>query len=75
MAKQQTFADKAKKRTQATGVNVKFVKAIKTEKGTYKFQEKFVKMDDINQVTNLKLKPPKAAFFIFANYQGYFLQT
>ncbi len=54
MAKQQTFADKVKKRTQATQINVKFVKTIKTDKGTYKFQEKFVKVDDINQVTSFK---------------------
>ena len=54
MAKQQTFADKAKKRTQAASINVKFVKTVKTEKGTYKFHEKFVRVEDINQITNIK---------------------
>jgi len=52
MAKVQSFADKAKKQKQ-TGVNVKFIKAIKT-KGSVKFQEKFVRLDDISKVTDIK---------------------
>ena len=54
MAKKQTFADKSKKKQQAAEVSVKFVKAVKNEKGTYKFQERFVRLDDINKVTELK---------------------
>lgn len=54
MAKQQTFADKAKKRGQAAAINVKFVKTVKTEKGTYKFQEKFVRVEDLNQIPDIK---------------------
>lgn len=54
MAKQQSFADKAKGKKKADGVNVKFIKAVKTVNGSYKFQEKFVKLDDISKVTELK---------------------
>ena len=55
MAKQQTFADKAKaKKREAAGVTVKLIKAVKTEKGSYKFNERFVKIDDISKVTEIK---------------------
>ncbi len=54
MAKQQTFADKAKKKEKSSFITVKHVKTVKTEKGSYKFQEKFVQLDDINKVTSLK---------------------
>ena len=54
MAKQQTFGDKAKKKVQQSGVNVKFIKTVKSANGTYKFHEKFVKLDDVSKVTTLK---------------------
>jgi hypothetical protein len=54
MAKQQTFADKAKAKKKDTGITVKMIKTIKTEKGSFKFNEKFVKLDDISKVTELK---------------------
>lgn len=54
MAKQQSFADKAKKKDRTTTMTVKFVKTVKSEKGSYKFQEKLVKLDDISKVTELK---------------------
>lgn len=54
MAKQQSFSDKAKKKHQQSGVNVKFIKTVKSAAGSYKFQEKFVKLDDVNKVTTLK---------------------
>ena len=54
MAKVQSFADKAKKVRQQSGVNVKVVKSVKSGKGTYKFNEKFVKIDDISKVTDIK---------------------
>jgi hypothetical protein len=54
MAKQQTFADKAKAKKKDTGITVKMIKTIKTEKGSFKFNEKFVRLDDINKVTELK---------------------
>ncbi len=54
MAKQQSFADKAKAKKRESGVTVKLIKTIKTEKGTYKFNERFVKIDDISKVGDIK---------------------
>lgn len=54
MAKQQTFADKSKSKKKSEGVSVKLIKTVKTEKGTYKFNEKFVRVDDISKVTEIK---------------------
>ncbi len=54
MAKQQTFASKAKGKQKDTTVTVKVVRSVKSEKGSYQFIENFVKLDDINKVTNLK---------------------
>jgi hypothetical protein len=54
MAKQQSFADKAKGKKKIEGVNVKLIKAMKTSKGTIKFNERFVKLDDISKVTEIK---------------------
>ncbi|MBI9071424.1 MAG: hypothetical protein JEY94_07480 [Melioribacteraceae bacterium] len=53
MAKTQTFADKSKSKKTA-GLNVKVIKTVKSEKGSYKFQETYVKIDDIGQVTDIK---------------------
>jgi hypothetical protein len=54
MAKQQSFADKAKAKKKQEGINVKMIKTVKTSKGSFKFNEKFVKLDDISKVTELK---------------------
>lgn len=54
MAKKQTFADKSKAKAKAAFINVKVVKTVKNENGSYKFQEKFVKLDDISKVTEIK---------------------
>ena len=54
MAKQQSFADKAKSKKKEGGITVKLIKTIKTEKGTYKFNERFVKLDNISKVTDIK---------------------
>ncbi|NWF48917.1 MAG: hypothetical protein HXY49_00055 [Ignavibacteriaceae bacterium] len=54
MAKQQSFADKAKGKKKVEGVTVKVIKTVKTNKGTYKFNEKFVRLDDISKVTEIK---------------------
>ena len=54
MAKQQTFADKAKAKNKAAGVSVKVIKTIKTSSGSYKFNEKFVRLDDVSKVTEIK---------------------
>ncbi len=54
MAKKQTFADKAKGKAGKNEVNVKVVKTLKTDKGSYKFQESYIKLDDVNKVTTIK---------------------
>lgn len=54
MAKTQTFADKAKGKAKKNEINVKVVRTLKTDKGSYKFQESFVKLDDVSKVTTIK---------------------
>jgi hypothetical protein len=54
MAKQQSFADKAKAKKKDTGVNVKLIKTVKTGNGTYKFNERFIKLDDISKISEVK---------------------
>lgn len=54
MAKKQTFADKAKGKSAKNEINVKVVKTLKTEKGSYKFQESYVRLDDVSKVTTIK---------------------
>lgn len=54
MAKTQTFSDKSKKGKKDVGVNVKVVKMVKTEKNTFKFSEKFVRLDDVAKVTTIE---------------------
>lgn len=54
MAKSQSFADKAKGKKKSDQVTVKLIKTIKTDNGTYKFSEKYVRLDDISKVTQLK---------------------
>ncbi len=54
MAKQQSFADKAKGKKKEGGINVKLIKTVKTSKGTFKFNERFVRLDDISKVTDIK---------------------
>jgi len=55
MAKTQTFGDKTKKKTVDTRVNVKVVKAYRSDKGTIKFVERFVKVDDLGQVEKIDI--------------------
>ncbi|MFA7420442.1 MAG: hypothetical protein WCZ90_12225 [Melioribacteraceae bacterium] len=52
MAKTQTFGDKAKK-VRSTVVNVKVVKTVKSANGSFKFHEKFVRLDDISKVNTI----------------------
>ena len=54
MAKQQSFADKSKAKVKTAGISVKLIKSVKTAKGTYKFNERFVKIDDISKVGDIK---------------------
>ena len=54
MAKKQTFADKAKGKVAVAQITVKYVKTIKTESGSYKFNEKFIQLENVSKVTTLK---------------------
>ena len=54
MAKIQSFADKAKGKHKTSIVTVKVVHTVKSDKGSYKFNERFVRLEDINQVSNIK---------------------
>jgi hypothetical protein len=54
MAKQQSFADKAKGKKKQDFTMVKVVKSISTDKGTFKFNERFVKLSDISKITEIK---------------------
>ncbi|MCX7735766.1 MAG: hypothetical protein N2319_03535 [Candidatus Kapabacteria bacterium] len=56
MAKQQTFGDKLKKKKQAdTGINVKVIKGFRTDDGNLRFLEKFVKVQDLNELTKVDI--------------------
>jgi hypothetical protein len=54
MAKAQSFADKVKKKKKSDHITVKFIKAVKTNKGHYKFSEKYIQLEDISKVSELK---------------------
>ncbi|MCF8261605.1 MAG: hypothetical protein K9J12_12580 [Melioribacteraceae bacterium] len=54
MAKKQTFADKSKGKGKSAQVNVKVIKTVKSEKGSYKFQERFETLDEIGKVSEIK---------------------
>jgi hypothetical protein len=54
VAKQQAFADKLKKKKKSDLISVKMIKAFKTEKGSYKFSEKFVKVEDLSKLSQTK---------------------
>ena len=54
MAKQQTFVDKSSQRAaEQAMISVKVIVASKTEKGTYRFNERFVKVKEIGDVEKL----------------------
>jgi hypothetical protein len=54
MAKQQSFADKLKKKKKGDLISVKLIKSIKTAKGNYKFNEKYIQIEDINKISEIK---------------------
>ena len=54
MAKQQSFSDKLKKKKKNDLISVKFIKAVKTTGGNYKFNEKFVQVEDLNKMSDVK---------------------
>ncbi len=54
MAKVQSFGDKAKGKKKDPYISVKVVKSVKSDKGAFKFNEKFVKLDDVSKVSEIK---------------------
>lgn len=50
MAKTQTFGDKSKKKTGPQKISVKVIKAFRSDTGSVKFVERFVKVDDVGQI-------------------------
>ncbi|MCB0710924.1 MAG: hypothetical protein KDD67_01195 [Ignavibacteriae bacterium] len=51
MAKQQSFVDKVNKRGAGSDlIPVKVIVASKTDKGSYRFNEKFIKVKDLSEV-------------------------
>lgn len=50
MAKQQTFGGKAAKKQEEEMISVKVIVASKTDKGSYRFNERFVKVRDLSEV-------------------------
>lgn len=54
MAKQQSFADKLKKKKKGDLITVKLIKSVKTTQGNYKFNEKFVQLEDISKIADIK---------------------
>ena len=55
MAKQQTFGDKNKKKAGDSKISVKVIKAFRSEKGTVKYLERFVQVDDVGQIEKMDL--------------------
>lgn len=55
MAKQQTFGDKSKKGSGPQKINVKVVKGYRSDKGTIKFLERFVKIDELSQIDSIDI--------------------
>lgn len=56
MAKQQTFGDKLKKKKQIdSSINVKVIKGFRTDEGNLRFVEKFVKVQDLNELTKVDI--------------------
>ena len=53
MAKTQTFVNKNAKKGASDQISVKVVMMDKSEKGTYKFSERFVKVKDLAEVEKL----------------------
>ncbi|MCX8054366.1 MAG: hypothetical protein N3A67_01700 [Ignavibacteria bacterium] len=55
MAKQQTFGDKLKKKKVDEKISVKIIKGYRSEAGTTRFLEKFVKVDTLDQINNIDI--------------------
>ena len=55
MAKQQSFSDKVKKKKADSRIHVKVICTSKTEDGRVRFHERFVTVDDINQLEKVEV--------------------
>jgi len=56
MAKTQTFGDKLKKKKQVdVGINVKVIKGYRTDDGNMRFMEKFVRVNDVNDIAKIDI--------------------
>ncbi|MBK9249851.1 MAG: hypothetical protein IPM69_17550 [Ignavibacteria bacterium] len=55
MAKQQTFGDKLKKKAVDSRINVKIIKGFRSDKGSIKFVERFVKVNDLAEVDKIDI--------------------
>jgi len=55
MAKTQSFGDKTKKGKTEQKINVKVIKAFRSDKGTVKYLERFVKVDDAGQIDKIDI--------------------
>lgn len=55
MAKTQSFGDKTKKGKTEQKINVKVIKAFRSDKGTVKYMERFVKIDDASQIDKIDI--------------------
>ncbi len=48
------IVSRAAEKKKSDHITVKLVKAVKTDKGNYKFNQKFVQLEDISKVSELK---------------------
>ncbi len=55
MAKQQTFGDKVKKKKGDNKIHVKVICSSKTDDGRVRFHERFVAIDDMNQLEKVEV--------------------
>ena len=55
MAKTQTFGDKLKKKKLDTTINIKVIKGYKSDEGTTKFVERFVKVNDLSEIDKIDI--------------------
>jgi hypothetical protein len=53
MAKTQTFGDKLKKKKADERINVKVIKGVKSNSGSLRFLESFVKVNDLNELDKM----------------------
>lgn len=53
MAKTQTFGDKLKKKKADERINVKVIKGVKSNSGSLRFLESFVRVNDLNELDKM----------------------